>query len=229
MPLRELLSKKSTWLWGPAQDEAFAHIKEELTRPTVLTLYDPETPTKISADASSHGLGAVLMQQSESTWKPVAYASHAMSDTERHYAQIEKEALATTWACENFSGYILGKRILIETDHKPLVPLLGTKHLDDLPPRVLRFRLRLNRFDYSISHVPEKYLYTADTLSRAPIPATEEDASLQDEAESLMEMCVDHLPASKQRLEEYRRAQAADHICSSVINYCRHNWPDKGS
>ena len=101
VPLRELLSKKSTWLWGPAQDEAFAHIKEELTRPTVLTLYDPEAPTKISADASSHGLGAVLMQQSESTWKPVAYASRAMSDTEGHYAQIE-EALATTWACENF-------------------------------------------------------------------------------------------------------------------------------
>ena len=90
-----------------------------------------------------------------------------MSNTERHYAQIEKEALATTWACEKFAGYILGKRIEIETDHKPLVPILGTKWLDNLPPRVLRFRLRLNRFDYTISHVPGKYMYTADT-SRAP-------------------------------------------------------------
>ena len=227
-PLRELLSKRNAWVWGPAQDKAFARIKAELTKPMVLALYDPNAPTKISADASSYGLGAVLLQQSGSVWKPVAYASRAMTDTETHYAQIEKEALATTWACEKFAGYILGIRIQIETDHKPLVPLLGTKHLDDLPPRVLRFRLRLNRFNYSISHVPGKYLYTADTLSRAPIPATSEETDLQDVAESLMEMCVNHLPASNQRLEEYRTAQAADHICSSVINYCRHGWPDKG-
>ena len=35
-PLRQLLSKKSTWIWGPAQDQAFAKVKEELTKPTVL-------------------------------------------------------------------------------------------------------------------------------------------------------------------------------------------------
>ena len=88
-----------------------------------------------------------------------------MTNTETRYAQIKKEALAITWACEKFSQYILGKRILLETDHKPLVPLFSYKHLDNLPPRVLRFCLRLMRFDYQISHVPGKYLYTADALS----------------------------------------------------------------
>jgi len=73
----------------------------------------------------------------EPTWKPVAYASRSMSETERHYTQIEKEALATTWACDKFAPNILGKKIHIETDHKPLVPLLSTKHLDNMPPRVL--------------------------------------------------------------------------------------------
>ena len=72
----------------------------------------------------------------------MAYASQAMPETETRYAQIEKEALAITWACEKFSTYTLGKHISIEADHKPLVPLLGCKHLDNLPPRVLRFRLR---------------------------------------------------------------------------------------
>ena len=73
-PLRQLLSKKHTLLWGPAQEQAFARVKEELTKPTVVVMYDPEAPTKISADTSSHGLGAVLMQSSgeESMWKPVA-------------------------------------------------------------------------------------------------------------------------------------------------------------
>ena len=164
-PLRELLSKSRDWVWGPAQTRAFEQVKQELAKPITLALYDPKAPTKISADASSYGLGAVLLQQDGNDWKPVAYASRSMSQTESRYAQIEKEALATTWACEKFSNFILGKHIEIETDHKPLVPLLGVKHLDSLPPRVLRFRLRLDRFNYSIKHVPGKLLYTADTLS----------------------------------------------------------------
>ena len=82
-----------------------------------------------------------------------------MSDTELRYAQIEKEALATTWACERFKDYLIGKEFSIETDHKPLVPLLSSKQLDSLPPRVLRFRLRLMWFNYTISHVPGKLLY----------------------------------------------------------------------
>ena len=106
-------------------------------------------PTKVSADASSYGLGAVLMQKKDSSWRPIEYASISMSTTEMHSAQIEKEALAT-WACERFSIYILGKRFSIETEHKPLVSLLGTKNIDSLPPTILRFRLRLVRFDYTI-------------------------------------------------------------------------------
>ena len=145
-------------------------MKQELIRPPVLALYNLTAETKISADASSHGLGAVLLQRSTSSnvWKPIAFASRAMSETEKRYAQIEKEALATTWACEKFSEYIVGRKILIETDHKPLVPLLSMKTLDHLPPCILRFRLRLMRFQYAIVHVPGKHLYTADTLSRTP-------------------------------------------------------------
>ena len=109
-PLRELLSKKSQWLWGPAQSSAFDGIKKELSKPTSLAHYDPDAPTKISADASSYGLGAILLQMSQSQWRPPAYASRSMTATKRRYAQIE-EALATTLACEKFSDYILGKFI----------------------------------------------------------------------------------------------------------------------
>ena len=37
-PLRELLSMKKSLLWGPAQDDAFDKVKQELTKPTVLAL-----------------------------------------------------------------------------------------------------------------------------------------------------------------------------------------------
>ena len=65
------------------------------------------------------GLGAALLQEQENeTGKAVAYASRSMISTEQRYAEIGKETVAvTTGAREEFSDYILGKDILIETDH----------------------------------------------------------------------------------------------------------------
>ena len=70
----------------------------------------------------------------------MAFASRKFNEAETRYAQIEKEALALTWVLEKFA---LGKCVILESDHKPLVPILGRKSLDMLPPQVLRFRLRL--------------------------------------------------------------------------------------
>ena len=109
-PLHQLLSKKLGWVWGPAWSKAFSVIKEELTKPTVLALYNAQAPTKVCADTSSYGLGAVIMQEISSIWWPIAYASRSMTETEK---KIKKEALAPTWACEKFATYFLGMKFLI--------------------------------------------------------------------------------------------------------------------
>ena len=132
-PLRELLSSRNCWLWGSKHDEAFLKLKE-VTKPSILAHYNPQCEVKISADASSFGLGAALLQKENNEWRPVAFASRRMTETEQRYAQIEKEALAIIWACDKFSCFVIGKRFGIETDHKPLVPLLTSKCLDTLPP-----------------------------------------------------------------------------------------------
>ena len=110
--------------------------------------------------------------------------------------------MAATWACEKFATYIQGNTITLETDHKPLVPLLSHQHLDKLPPRVLRFRLRLMRFDYVIKHVPGKSLHTADTLSRAPLEYTVDSDELMEiqEIECHISTVVDTMPVSSTRL-----------------------------
>ena len=117
-PTPGLLSSKRAWLWGPEQESAFVKAKETSTKPTILALYRPGGEAKVAVDASSFGLRAVLLQRIASKWRPVAYASRALSAREQNYAQIEKEALAVTWASTKFSDYLLGSKFLIKSDHK---------------------------------------------------------------------------------------------------------------
>ncbi len=148
---------------------------------------------------------------------------------EKHYTQIEKEALAVTWACKRLSSYLLGLKFTLETDHKPLVSLLSTKALDQLPPRVLRFRLRLMRFDYDIIHVPGKQLITADVLSRAPIKHTLSEEEMEQEADLkvFIDSVVQGLPATETRLKQIFEEQKADSVCGKIRQYCQLGWPEK--
>ena len=101
------------------------------------------------------------------------------------------------------------------------------KDLDRLPPRILTFCLHLDRFSYDIKHVPGKELYTADTLSRAPIQSQNADSpDMQEIPELCMMSIIKHLPASNQRLEMYRKAQSEDPICQQLVRYCQTAWPD---
>ncbi|KAK7925007.1 hypothetical protein WMY93_007317 [Mugilogobius chulae] len=226
-PLRELLRKTNMWSWGPQQMQAFESIKQDLTTPPGLALYDPSAETLVSADSSSYGLGAVLLQKtSTSNWKPIAYASRALSTTEQRYAQIEKEALATTWACERFAEFLIGNDFHIHTDHKPLVPLLGSRNLDELPPRIQRLKMRLMRFSFTISHVPGKEIATADVLSRAPIAHTEEGLH-EEEIDLYADAVVASIPATEKRLKEVQKHQDKDEILLQLKQFCLNGWPNK--
>ena len=192
-------------------------------------MFDPTRETTVSADASRYGLGAVLIQrQPEGDMKPVAYISRSLTPTEQRYAQIEKEALAFTWACERFSDYLIGLEFTIETDHKPLVPLFNTKNLDELPVRVQRFRMRMMRFLFSICHVPGKKLVVADTLSRAPLDrVTDSDQTLQQDVDAFVNHIIQSLPVTEHRLGEIRQRQQQDEVCRLVMQYYWSGWPNK--
>ena len=207
--LRDLLSKKNHWTWGEPQQASFEKIKQQLSSSPVLAIYNPEKETIVAADALSYRLGTVLMQkQSDGTSRAVAYASRALTSTEAKYAQIEKESLALTYACERFCDYLIGKPFHILTDHKPLVSLLGSKPLDSLPLRVQRFQMRLMRFTYTISHVPGKNLTVADTLSRAPVSSpTPEDTQFNSAIDAYVDLMIQGLPATEKRLQQIQQAQ----------------------
>ncbi|KAK7106504.1 hypothetical protein V1264_017754 [Littorina saxatilis] len=227
-PLRDLLKKEIQWTWGDAQERAFQRLKEQLTSPPVLAHYSTSLPTKVSADASSYGLGAVLLQERDGEWQPVFFASRSMTSTEQRYAQVEKEALASTWACEKFADFLIGlPSFTIETDHRPLLALLKSKQLDELSPLIQRFRMRLMRYRYDVIYTAGKDLTTADALSRAPVGSPQtSDLQLDSDVAAYVKSVVEGFPASKQRMDEIRAKQQKDIICCKVKDYCNKGWPD---
>ena len=96
--------------WTTLQDDAFHKLKEEISTHRVLALYDVEPWS-----------GSCLVSATTAT-KLVTFASWTLSETEA-LCPDRKEALALTWAVERLSEYVLGKYIILETDHKPLVPI----------------------------------------------------------------------------------------------------------
>ena len=227
-PLNDLLSSNAEWVWGHPQQAAFQDLKNALTSAPCLALYNSNRKTIISADASSFGLGAVLLQvQEDGSKRPVAYASRTLNPAEAKWAQIEKEALALAWACERFADFIWGLQITLETDHKPLVTILGgTKDLDSLTPRLQRIRLRLLRYCYEIIHIPGKHLAIADALSRAPFE-TASNQELTEEVAAYVQLIVSSLPASDAKLAEIATNLTRDPACHFLIQYCTVGWPEK--
>lgn len=231
-PLRDLLHEDASWLWSEPQEEAFLNIKDLLCKTPVLTLYKPDAQLTLSTDASSFAPGAVLLQEENGKRRPVVYASRATTQMEQRYAQVEKEALAIVWACEHFRTYLVGKGFHIETDHKPLVPLFTTKRLDEMTPRLQRLRMRIFEYDFAISHVPGKEMFTADVFSRKPLPTTRQSTDSRhtvEISETLVHeyemLTVELLPASTSFLSRLKAELSKDPTTSRVMEYCEKQWP----
>ena len=142
--------------------------------------------------------------------------------------KLKKKPFAATWACERFQQYLLGMHFKLETDHKPLVPLLSTKSLDKMPIRVQCFRLCLMRFGYSIYHVPGKDICTVDTLSRAPVLTEDHTAeAFHKEVNAYVNLAIDHLPAPTKWLQEIICLQEQDETCQKLKLYHQNWWPAK--
>ena len=85
--LRQLLQSNTEWSWHQTHDKEWKEIKDILSTEPVLVFFDPSKKTRISTEASKDGLGAILLQDHDGDWKPVAYAARSMTETEQRYAQ----------------------------------------------------------------------------------------------------------------------------------------------
>ena len=229
VPIYELTGS-GDWYWGVEQEAAFEQIKDELSKAPVLCTFNLESKHRVSSDASRLALGAVLLQlNSCNLWQPVEFASRKLTPTEQNYAMIELEALGITWACEKFDFYLVGRTFEVETDHRPLVSLLGEKDLSQLPIRVQRFKMRLMRYDFSIFHSPGSCMFIADYLSR---PSANSEVGYDDVdiyncrmVESYVASCLEQILPDNLQQQELIYAISQDADCLDVLNYIHGEWP----
>ena len=115
-PISQLTQKDTAFVWDTPQKDAFRKLKDVISRSPVLSYFDNNKPTILNVDTSNTGLETVVMQNG----KPIAYGSRTLTDSERRYANIEREMLAIAWGVEKFHTYLYGRKVIVETDHKPL-------------------------------------------------------------------------------------------------------------
>ncbi|XP_052746701.1 uncharacterized protein K02A2.6-like [Bicyclus anynana] len=174
----------------------------------------------VSVDASAHAVGAVLLQAG----RPVEFASLTLTDTQVRYAQIEKEMLAIVFAVERFRQYLFGRQdIVVQSDHKPLEALCN-KPLASVPCRLQRMMMRIQGYDLKIVYTPGKFMYIADTLSRAALPELLTDR-LSTDVESQTCFLIENAHFSNEKLELIKKHIVGDAESTSLISYIINGWP----
>ena len=102
-----LLRSDVHWSWGPQQQAAFQEAKQLVSRASKLTYFDPNKPTTVSVEASSYGLGAVLLQQHGKDMKPVACCSRTLTPSRDTHKR------------KGMSGRSMGMRKILTVRHRP--------------------------------------------------------------------------------------------------------------
>lgn len=145
--------------------KCFNLCKTLLTNEPLLQYPDFEKEFVLTTDASNHAIGAVLSQGPIGSDKPIAYASRTLNEHEINYSTIEKELLAIVFGTKYFRPYIFGRKFTIVTDHRPLQWLFSLKEPNS---KLVRWRLKLEEFDYKIIFKVGRLNSNADALSRIP-------------------------------------------------------------
>lgn len=171
-PLTRCLKKGAKIEHNPEFVECFEACKNLLVNEPILQYPDFSKTFNLTCDASNVALGAVLSQGPIGQDLPIAYASRTLNDSERNYSTIEKECLCIVWATKYFRPYLFGRKFNIITDHKPLQWLFNQK---DPSSKLVRWRIKLEEFDYNITYKKGKLNTNADALSRIELHVNESD------------------------------------------------------
>ena len=221
-PLNSLLKKNVPWRWTKTEDNAFMAAKNLLLNSRTLVHYDETLPLVLSCDASSYGAGAVLSHVINGKHQPIAFASCTLTETQRNYSQLEKEAFSIIFGLKRFHQYLCGRSFTILTDHRPLLTLLGPHRAvpAHTASRLQRWALILASYHYKIEYRSTAAHADADSMSRLPLPQRWSPKSENVECYFFEASVVTNVTA-----EMVKKKTQVDPILSLVYRYVQNGWP----
>ena len=230
-PLHKLTRKNEAFVWSPPCQEAFDCLKSKLVESPVLAYPDFQKDFSLETDASGQGLGAILSQtQSDGKRHPVAYASRALSMTERRYAVTELETLAVVWAMSHFHHYLYGHNVVILTDHSAVKAVLGSPSKNGQHARWWTKVFGSGVKDVQIGHRAGRENSHADALSRQPhLPPPDEGISEGEvqvcaivgniDGEETIESLLQSTVSEDMKSDEFSDIQRNDKDLKPIITY----------
>ncbi|GFU17766.1 retrovirus-related Pol polyprotein from transposon 17.6 [Trichonephila clavipes] len=166
-PLSDLLRDNAVFHFGPEQQLAFQTLRQKLSENPVLHIFKQGAKLELHTDASKFGYGAILLQQSDDNkLHPVHYFSKKTTPQEEKYSSYELEVLAVIESLKKFRNYLVGNKFKIVTDCSAFQKTMSKKQLT---PKIARWALFLEDFNYEIIHRPGKQMGHVDCLSRYPV------------------------------------------------------------
>lgn len=250
-PFKSLLSPKTPFQWSDELEESFRKSKQSIIAAIQdgVEIFDPARVTCLQTDFSKKGLGYWLRQKycdcdigspecCDKGWRVILAGSRFLRDAESRYAPIEGECLGVAWALEDTRWFTLGcDKLIIATDHKPLLKVLGDKCLDDITnPRLFRLKLRTMRWRFKMVHVAGVANGAADATSRHP--TSEDSADERMRTDTCLEPITDSMESeliADIRMEakhhgvitwaELQRATASDEHLQELASWVTGGFP----
>jgi len=121
---------------------------------------------RMEVDVSDYATGGILsMEYEDRRWRPVAFLSKSLNETEKNYEIHDKEILVIIRRLENRRHLLESAHFKFEiwTDHKNLKYFIKVQKLNR---RQAHWALYLSRFDFILKYVPEMRMGKTDGLSK---------------------------------------------------------------
>ena len=168
-PLINLTRKNSKFIWDDHCQKSFESLKKSLQSPPILAYPDTSKQFILYCDASDKAVGSVLMQKQDGIEKPIYFLSHSLSQTQRRWPIIEKEAFSIIYSLQKLDFFLSDTHIpfIIKTDHKPLKYLFTAKQSNR---KLQMWSVALSAYNCSIEYVEGKKNILADFFSRYTQP-----------------------------------------------------------
>ena len=149
VPINNLLKKNVNFEWTDECQRSFEKIKERAAQNVKLHWLDYENEIYIRCDASKLGCGAQLFQIGDNGFeKTVSFISKTFTKAEQNWSTLEQELFAVVWSAKTWMSWLEGAHFTVQTDHKNILQLQKS-----LAPKVVRWRLAMQQFDYTVVHM----------------------------------------------------------------------------